>query len=700
MNPAEASGDTSGPEAFTDRFLFGASVYPENLSRTAWLSLLDDMERARFRVLRLGESAWGHLEPERGRYAFGWLAQALSDMHERGLKAILGTSTYIAPQWLFVDHPDALAQLEPGVAVHPMYRKAASLCHPGYREACRAFVSAYSAEFSRHPAVIGWQLDNEIDALSMLKPDYSRHGEDAWTAWLARIFGTPEAMNERLGLAHWGWSAPSFEAVPQPRYATTEGSARLPALTLANLRFRRDLIAEFLAEQAAILRGAGVAGWITSNWMTNWTTLADDPEAGRALDVASLNVYPLGPDRVRYWREHAWFLDAARSAHGQDRFLVTETRIGVTGTTQMLDAFPSRAEFRMWMLRMAAFGAAGLIYWSGHRWHAGHWPHWGGLIGWSGEPEPDFEWVVELGETFARWERALLGEPVLVRAAVVTDFEQRAALQTYQHSPGSRHVLPAAFEAFYRLGIGVDGLATALIPERLARYEVIVMAGAPVTPDPEGIAALDRFVRDGGTLIIGPFVSYHSADGPFEPDGPGASLAGLAGARIRSLRRLGTVDDPDGGRHEAAWRGEESGGRSTLTVDGYCELLHIEDGTEILATLRHEEPILDGQPLASRRRLGAGTVIRLGFWPGEDGLERLLARCLASESGPLPEPFPPGVCGVPRRDGSLFLINTNRRPVTVRPPFRGRDRLSARVADREMTLAAFDVVWLEPDEPT
>jgi beta-galactosidase GanA len=47
----------------SDTFLFGASVYPENQTRDEWLRMLDHFERAAFTAVRLGESAWGHLEP-------------------------------------------------------------------------------------------------------------------------------------------------------------------------------------------------------------------------------------------------------------------------------------------------------------------------------------------------------------------------------------------------------------------------------------------------------------------------------------------------------------------------------------------------------------------------------------------------------------------------------------------------------------
>jgi hypothetical protein len=281
------------------------------------------------------------------------------------------TSTYIAPLWLLSQHPDALLQLEPGVSVHPMYRKAASLTHPAYREACRELISAYGRAFRGHPAVIGWQLDNEIDAASMLRPDYNPSAEQAWTAWLAHRFGSVEAMNEGLGFRYWGWTAPSFKAVPQPRYTSTEGRSNLPALTYANMRFRRDVIAGFLKEQAGILREAGVTQPLLSNWMTNWATLADDSQAveppglcrpqrlsGRPRPGGPIGARTCGSTTSRGPLTGAG-ATSSRNPHRSHGRHLSPRPVPVPRGISHVDAPDGRLR------------ASGLIYWSGSRWHGG-----------------------------------------------------------------------------------------------------------------------------------------------------------------------------------------------------------------------------------------------------------------------------------------------------------------------------------------
>jgi beta-galactosidase len=664
--------------------------------------MLDHFEHLNFTVLRVGESAWGHLEPEPGSYEFQWLREFLDEASRRGFKAVLGTNTYIAPQWMTVEHPDVLAQAQPGKSTHPMYRKAASLNHPAYRDASQRLIAELGSAFKDHPAVIGWQLDNEIEAV--LTPDYNPHAEAAWTEWLRDRFGTVELMNDRLGLKSWGMQVSEFEHVMQPWISGHEGSAPLPALSLANLRFRRDVILQFFVEQAQTLRNAGVRHWITSNWMPVWNSLADDPQTQDVLDIASINVYPghradlpypVGQSAA-YFAKYGWMLDQMRSAHGKGQYLVTETRIGVTGNVQTWNRHPSRAEYRMWMLQMVAFGASGLIYWTGNRWHGGHWPHWGGVLDWSGTPEPDAEWAAELGQLFREVSESLLQSPVDARAAVFTDFDQRTALEIYPHSPSSKHLLPLAVDALHRLGIGTDTINGEIFdePQRLEQYNIIVVPGATALDEKRLVSVFESFVREGGQLIVLPWTAYQHIDGVFRDDGFGSNLASITGAVVRTVRRLGTALDPESCDHMAVWSGLGLDGSSPIGLDGFVELLDVHDG-DVLARLSSNEATLEGRPIATTRTLGAGTAVHLGFWPDDDQVMRLIRSLLPDTLSILSAPAPHGVHIAPRTDGSAFVVNTAASSRSIQLSGTYRDRLQVREVSREVTIDAYDVLWLE-----
>jgi beta-galactosidase len=685
-------------------FLFGCSVYPELQKREESSRMLDLLQSAQMNVVRVGESSWGNLETAPGKFNFGWLRDFLDEIERRKMMAILGTATYIPPQWLVGAHPEITVQLLPGLSVDPMARKSPCLNHPLYREACRRYVGALGKEFADHPAVLAWQLDNEIEYLVPVIC-YNPACERAWRQWLENTYHTPQELNQRLNLVSWGMKVDSFDEVPQPRpsvegqedHISLPGDARqlLPALSLANLHFERDVILDFLAEQAGILRGAGVRQWIMTDWVEVWPALADDSKSQAFISMSGLNYYQPSSDDKQFWSDSPWHFDMHRSAYGTGKFIVTETSFGAPGQTAMWDVAPTREQFRMWNLELAAFGASGLLYWTGNRWRGGHWPQWGGLLDWSGQPEPDFPWAVEAGEFFRKWGTVLLANPVKATAVALTDFDERAALQVYPHVPSSLSVLPESFAAFHRLGIGIDTMNTtaAETVTNLQKYSLVLIPAAPAFDNPRAVAALRQFVAGGGTLLITPFTAYMDRDGVFRGDGFGANLVELTGCLVRTVRWIGSPSK--GGREEpeVTWSDATLNRTSPVGLDGYCEYLELAREAEVIAAFRSDQEILDGRPAATRRRLGQGTVIKLGFWPKDDSFLALVQSLTAP--GLLGAPCPEGVLAVPRTDNSLFVINATAKPQTVAINRSAADRLSGKRVSTKLTMTGYEVLWLE-----
>ena len=688
-----------GGPAATERFLFGASVYPEIDGTGQSKVILDVLERAHMNVARVGESSWGNLELAPGQFNFGWLRDFLDQMHRRGISAILGTSTYIPPQWLAADHQEILVVLEPGSGPSdPMSRKSPCLNHTLYRAACRRYIQALAGEFHGHPAVIGWQLDNEIEFVDQIVC-YNPACEHAWRQWLEQTFHTPEEFNEKLDLVDWGMKIKSFDEVPQPRHAVEDRSdvhAALPALSLAAFHFRRDVIAGFLAEQASLIRDAGAGQWILTDWNPLWTAIADDPMVQSFMSIAGLNIYQDSTDKPQSWNDQPWQLDMHRSCYGKGRMIVTETRIGVAGGAVMWDPAPSREQFRMWDLQLAAFGASGMMYWSGNRWRGGHWPHWGGLLDWSGRPEPDVNWAMELGAFFERWGGELLAHPVASHAAVLTDFDNRAALEIYPHIPNSRSVFTGTFAALHRLGIGTDTVNSnqAEDPEYLRKYDLLVLAAATALDNAAAVESMHKYVLQGGALIVTPFTAYMDRNGVFRGEGFGANLAGLTGAVVRTVRWTGSPEQGNKPQLSVTWSGSVSG-RSPAGLNGYMEYLEIDGSdTSTIASFASDQPILDGKPAATLRKLGRGQVIKLAFWPADDSFLTLISNLCPGARNLLADLLPDGVLAVPRTDYSLFVINGTSRPQPCSFRSDSQDRITQRTIPQRLTLKPYETLWL------
>jgi beta-galactosidase len=690
-------------------FFFGASVYPELQTRAEWNAMLDHFQQAQMNCVRVSESSWGNLETASGRYDFGWLQHFLDDLEKRKMRAILGTGSYVPPQWLAAGSPEILVQLHPGVKAHPMARHAPCLNHPLYRNALRQYILAIGKEFKDHPTVIGWQLGNEQED-SVKRICYNPACEGAWRNWLRKTYHTPEEFNRRLDLVSWGMKVDSLDEVPQPGEGVEESGQQIAALTLAHRHFRRDVLLNFFVMQAEALREAGVQQWILTDWNTGWHAVADDPLAGNSMDIAGLNDYQPKDDNQEFWTNFTWHQDMHRSAYGRTHFITTENRFGVTGDTHISDPSPTREQFLMWGLEAAAFGTCGLLYWTGNRWRGGHWPHWGGLLDWSGHPEPDFDWAVALGKIYAQWGKHLIDNPVKATAVVLTDFDQRAALEIYPHIPSSLTVLPQCFDALHRLGIGVDSmnLATAATLSNLKKYSLVLIPAATALDNAQVTASLWDFAQDGGVVIITPFTSYTDKDGIFRGDGFAANLGELTGGLVRTIRRMGSTSglrrklsdrsslssvtakmDP-----EVDWKGGGPSGLSPVGLEGYCEFMEVDSPAETIATFKSGQVILDGRPAATQRKLGRGVVVKLGFWPGDDSLLRLIKQLVPNSGSFLAAPAPQGIVAVPHADDSLFVVNTTGQETPVQLARSGADRLSEASVTGSAKLRPYQVLWL------
>jgi beta-galactosidase GanA len=227
----------------------------------------------------------------------------------------------------------------------------------------------------------------------------------------------------------------------------------------------------------------------------------------------------------------------------------------------------------------------------------------------------------------------------------------------------------------------------------LEKYSLVVIPAATALDGTWVPQALDRFAQRGGVVLITPCTAYQSWDGIFRGDGFGANLRFLTGTLVRTGRRMGTAADVGRKDQMVTWEGTGLNQDSPVGIDGYCEYIEVDPDTQVVARFRSQETILDGRPAATLRKVGSGSVIKLGFWPKDDSLLQLLAHFLPENSF-LNSPLPSGGQAVPRTDNSLFVVNTSGKPLSVSLRREVSDRLHGKSHSGEVQLAAYGVLWL------
>ena len=178
---------------------------------------------------------------------------------------------------------------------------------------------------------------------------------------------------------------------------------------------------------------------------------------------------------------------------------------------------------------------------------------------------------------------------------------------------------------------------------------------------------LERYVRDGGTLVLTFFSGMvDQSDLCFQGGFPGP-LRGLAGVWAEELdplwRGRPTAPSP---RRATAWAFRGTTG--SMASASWC----IPRASEVLAV--YGEDWYAGRPVLTRHRFGKGLVYYLAAKVEQrftDDLMGALARDLGLASA-WPERLPPGVNAQARTDGDtdfVFLMNFNGEEAAGLPPF-------------------------------
>ena len=268
---------------------FGAAYYAE-YHRDDVEADLDLMADAGFTVIRVGESVWSTWEPEEGVFDLDWLTPVLDGAHRRGISVILGTPTYAVPMWLTRLYPEIAAETASRHRVGWGARQEMDFTHAAYRFHAERVIRQVVGRHGNHPAVIGFQVDNE-PGLRLL------HNHDVFqrfTDWLRRRYGTVERLNEEWGLVYWSHRLSRWDDLWQP-----EGNVQ-PQYDLAWRRFQAELVTDFIGWQADLVREInGGRGFVTT-CISYEQPGVDDEKLSARLDVASGNAYYEMADSLRH----------------------------------------------------------------------------------------------------------------------------------------------------------------------------------------------------------------------------------------------------------------------------------------------------------------------------------------------------------------------------------------------------------------
>jgi len=567
----------------------GVAYYPEHWPRSMWEVDADLMQRTGVRIVRLAEFAWSRLEPSEGEYDFDWLDDAIEVFHRRGIKVVLGTPTCTPPNWLTHRYPDALPvdvrqqPRYPGVRGHRCYTS------PSMREQSVRIVRQMAARYAGHPAVIGWQIDNEFS----LNECGCEHCTVQFRGWLKRKHSSLAALNAAWGTVVWSGEYSDWTEVTPPRGST---AFQNPSFLLDWKRFETEMIVAFQQLQLEMLKERCPGHFVTHN-IWSYPMALDYYKLCEPLDFASLDYYPnTSPDKdISSGYSGALTLDLARGIKRQG-FWIMETISGPPGCWFPMWRTPQPGFIRAFAWQCIARGADTVVHF---RWRSatiGAEQFWHGLIDHSNVPGRRFEEYARLCEEVNRLSPLLQGTEVCGEAAVLHSHEIYNAMQMQPQAEGMDYYdnLKLVHRALIKNGIQTDVLDVAA---DLSGYRLIV-APSLYLLDEQRAQHLEECVRSGATLIVTPRTGVkneHNVCWMRPLPGP---LAEAAGVTVAEYDPVGT--DAHTIRTSAG---------ITYTCSQWCDVLEPE-AAEPLAW--YDDDFYAGRPAVTTRKLGAGQVIYVG----------------------------------------------------------------------------------------
>ena len=586
---------------------FGGDYNPDQWPKDVWDDDIRLMKQAGVNTVALAIFSWDRIQPEKHRWEFGWLDCIIDKLGKAGIAVDLASATATAPLWLYEQHPEVLPHDKYGHPINAGSRQSWSPTSPVFKEYALTLCRKLAERYGTNPYVTAWHMGNEYGWNN--RYDYCDNALHAFRAWCERKYVTIEALNAAWGTTFWGQEMNGFDEVLIPRFMGADSMVN-PGQKLDFERFGNDMLLDFYqAERDAIAEICPDKPFTTNFMVSTDQCCMDYADWANEVDFVSNDHYfhegeshidelfcsdalmdSLALGRPWYVMEHS-------TSAVQWKDLNIRKRKGETVRDSVAHVAMGADAINFFQWRASAFGAESF--------HSAMVPH-------AGEHTKLYRSVCELGAALKTLGDAGVQGSELVRSDTAILFSAESEWATRSETLPSKklnhwHDVRDWYRAYLDAGTRADivplkydwsGYATVVLP-------TVLMLSAADT------ARLERFVRDGGTVVVG-YASglidenFHTWLGGYPGAGDGM-LRTMLGIRGEEFNILGAQAEGEpseirlsNGMVTRLWQND-------IAVDGA--------DTEVLASYagaQADEWDLDGTAAITRNPYGKGMAYFVG----------------------------------------------------------------------------------------
>lgn len=670
----------------------GVCYYPEHWDKSLWRDDLRRMRENGIGVIRVAEFSWNLFEPEEGRFDDSFWDAFLDLAAECGMRVIFCTPTATPPAWMTEKYPEVLNCDIYGHPVRHGMRKHHNMTSPTYLGFVRRVTEHIAQHYSAHPAVIGWQIDNEVNCETASYHAESDHA--AFRAYLREKYGTLENLNRAMGTVFWNQTYTSWDEIHLSRYTLANSSN--PHMMLEERRFISEAAIRYIGLQAEILKKYrrpeqfittnGIFGVLDNHCLTrehlDFMTYDSYPNFAFGLDTSKL-----APESLRD-RETSYNLIRTRSI--SPRFGIMEQQSGPGGwNTRMIQPAPKPGQLRLWTFQSVAHGADFVSYFRWRTCAFGTEMYWHGLLNYDNRDNRRLAELRRTHEDLGKIQCAA-GAKYAAKVAVLCDYDNEwDGIEDKWHGPLRGRSMDALFKALQRAHIPFDfvNIDDAGTSAPLGGYDAVFYPHPTIITEAR-TAQLEAYVQAGGRLVIGCRAGYKDINGqcPMTPM-PGL-LAKLTGCTVEEFTFLGPADAPE----SIDWAG------TSVPAPVFNDVLCPETpDCTVLGT--YAGNYYDGKPGLTAHPFGSGAVYAFGTVFTEAAVRRFVSLfdLGCPEAIELPEAVEIAVRESADGKRYVFLLNYTDQPQTicVQDGKQYVDLLAESVLSGETVMKPYDVLILE-----
>lgn len=685
--------------------LFGVSYYHEYQPFDRLADDIRMMRDAGITYARLGDSIWALCEPREGEFHLDWLQPVLDGLHDAGIQVVLVTPTYAIPPWLARKYPDVMRRRVDGRPEPFGARQNMDITNPTYRAYAERITRLVLERYAQHPAVIGFQVDNETGTGMSCNDAVF----DGFVDWLRRKYGTVDRLNELWGLTYWSHRLGDWADLWRPAGNTN------PGYDLDWRRFHAEVTTEFLRWQVDIVRDyARDDQFVTQDVVGgHGRGDADRYQIAEVVDIPAENfphatqdalLHPPVPSTIYPAQSQgtgpAQLYQRADLAYGAGRrnFFVTEMNpISIGGSDNTFPCYDG--QWRMAAYTCISRGANMIAYWHWHSLHYGRETYSHGILNHDLEPNRCYDELARIGHELAEHGDRLTDLTPDVDVAVLYSYDSRYALEfqpCLKNPDGTPDMrcYRTIFDRFYRAFF--DARAQLIVVPtsvELASYPVVV-APAVYIADDATLQRLVDYAEQGGHLVVTFRTGYADEFARARWRRAPGVLRPAVGA---SYRLYSNLADPVPLRTVPEVSGN---GVSRLQLppgavgEAWMDELELE-GADALVSYDH--PHFGRFPAVVTHRWGRGRVTYVGTLPDSASAKSIAAWVLeASGITPrgagLPESVRVTGARSPRGERLTFVSNWSSAAQSVDDPsIAGVDLVSGETVERHVDLGAWDI---------